>query len=171
MILLDHLVVLIQENPKTYDLIKVQVPVLLSLEPWFKENVKKQAPPLGRWIRIVANELEMRKSNPPKEPLDWRRASKTGCNCADCATLSQFLNDPALNIANLPLAEKRRIHLQEVIKRNKLDISYKTVRKGSPFTLVCTKTQGSYEAAAKSYGQDLTYLSKIQRLLDWHDQL
>lgn len=166
MILFDHLVVLIQENPNTYDLIKVQVPVLLSLKTWFKENVKKQAAPLDRWLRFVVNELELRKSNPPIEPLDWVRGAAIGCKCADCETLRGFLIDPKVNILKLPMAEKRRIHLQDIIKRNKLDIRHETICKGSPFTLVCTKTNASYEAALKSYDRDLIYLSKVQRLLD-----
>ena len=166
MILFDHLVVLIQENPNTYDLIKVQVPVLLSLKTWFKENVKKQAAPLDRWLRFVVNELEQRKSNPPIEPLDWVRGAAIGCKCDDCETLRGFLIDPKVNILKLPMAEKRRIHLQDIIKRNKLDIRHETICKGSPFTLVCTKTNASYEAALKSYDRDLIYLSKVQRLLD-----
>ena len=45
----------------------------------------------------------------------------------------------------LPLAEKRRQHLHQIIDGKKLDTTHVTDAKAGPIRLVCTKTQASYE--------------------------
>ena len=169
--LLGELVTFILGNPKDYDLVKVQVPALMSLENWLKVNVKKPAEPLGQWIRSVVTNLELRKSNRPVDPPDWKRKSVTGCDCADCKLLSGFLEDPNTKTLHIKLAEKRRMHLHQIIDRKQLDTTHVTERQGSPFTLVCTKTNSSYELAMKFYKQDLVYQARIQQIMDWHEAL
>ena len=93
------------------------------------------------------------------------------CQCADCRELGRFLSDPQTKTLRLPLAEPRRKHLHRVIDEKKLDTTHVTERKGRPFTLVWTKTKASYERALKVYRVDLDHLAKIQKILEWHEQL
>jgi hypothetical protein len=119
----------------------------------------------------VLGELEDRASHPPEKPADWRRESATGCRCADCQALSRFLKDPTAQVLRLPLAEQRRRHLHQVIDSNKLDTTHVTERRGRPYTLVCTKTQASYERALAAHHVDLDQRAKIGQLAAWHEGL
>src|SRR5581483_5184534 len=166
--LFERLVTYVLDRPQEFDLTTVQVPALLRLEAWLKRNVKHSSSPLHRWLTAVVDELEFRKAHPPQEPVDWRRESATGCNCADCTELSRFLKDPHTPTLRLPLAEARRRHLHQVIDRKKLDTTHVTERRGRPYTLVCTKTKASYERALHAYQVDLDHLAKIRKMLAWH---
>lgn len=169
--LLGRLAKYVLDRPKEFDLTTVQVPALLSLETWVNQTVKRSSAPLMDWLAAVLAELNSRKSHPPKEPADWRRESKTGCACADCLELSRFLKDPNTKTLRLPLAERRRQHLHQIIDGKRLDATHVTERKGRPYTLVCTKTQASYERALKAYRLDLDHLAKISQLSTWCEEL
>jgi hypothetical protein len=163
--LLDRLVTYVLDRPRAFDLTTVQVPALLDLEPWLKRNLKRRSAPLHRWLTALAGELETRASHPPLEPTDWRRESNTGCTCVDCQALRRFLKDPNAQTLRLPLAEPRRRHLHQVIDGRKLDTTHVTERRGRPYTLVCTKTKGSYERALEAHHVDLDQLANVRRLL------
>ncbi len=169
--LLERLVDHVLDRPKEFDLTTVQVPVLLGLAPWLKRHVKQPSAALHRWLAAIVEELEDRKAHPPKEPTDWRRESATGCKCADCKELSRFLEDPKQQTLRLPLAEQRRRHLHNVIDQRKLDTTHVTERRGRPYTLVCTKTRGSYERAFRAHQVDLDQLAKTRKLLAWDEGL
>ncbi len=169
--LLDRLVTYVLDRPKEFDLTTVQVPALLSLQPWLKRHLKTRCLPLEHWLRAVLGELEARAGRPPEKPTDWRRESATGCRCADCQALSRFLADPTAEVLRLPLAEQRRRHLHQVIDGHNLDTTHVTERRGRPYTLVCTKTQASYERARAAHLVDLDQLAKIGRLAAWHEGL
>jgi hypothetical protein len=164
--LLQRLVTFVLDRPKEFDLTTVQVPVLLDLESWLTRNVKRPCAPLHRWLTAVREILESRAAQPPQEPADWQRDSATGCRCADCQELSQFLKDPNRDKLRLPLAQDRRQHLHQVIDSQQLDTTHVTERRGRPYTLVCTKTKASYERALKAHHVDLDHLVKIRSLIE-----
>lgn len=166
--LVERLVSYVLRQPKEFDLTTVQVPALLGQEAWLKRNLKHSSPPLQRWLTAIVNELDDRRAHPPQEPMDWRRDSATGCNCADCKELSRFLENPNTPTLRLPLAEKRRQHLHHVIDGKKLDTTHTTDGRGSPYTLVCTKTKASFERALKAHQVDLDQVQKMRILLKWH---
>ncbi len=169
--LVERLIAFVSGRPKEFDLTTIQVPAWFGLEKWLKRNVKQSAPPIQHWLTKIVEELEVRKSQPPREPTDWRRESATGCNCADCKELSRFLEDSQAQTLRLPLAENRRRHLHNVIDKRKLDTTHTTERRGRPYTLVCSKTKASYERALKAYHVDLEHLAKMRQLLEWHEGL
>ena len=72
-----------------------------------------------------------------------------------------FLANPDRKQGRFPLAKKRRQHLHQIIDGNLCNLTHVTERRGSPFTLVCTKTTASYEAACKIHRRDLQNLSRI----------
>ena len=169
--LLDRLVTYVLAAPKEFDLTTVQVPLLVGLETWPARNVKHPSLPLGRWLTAIREQLESRIAHPPQAPADWRRKSNFSCKCRDCGELRRFLDDPGAEKARFPLAKDRRQHLHQVIDQNKLDVTHETERRGSPYSLICTKTQASYEVALKAHHLDLEQLKNIRKLLDWHDRL
>jgi predicted 2-oxoglutarate/Fe(II)-dependent dioxygenase YbiX len=117
-----------------------------------------------RWLAACRRELENRTAQAPQEPPDYRRAAKLSCKCADCRALSAFLDDPNRQQARFPLAKERRRHLHSIIQSNHCDCTHVTEHRGSPHTLVCTKTTASYEAACKIYERDLNNLSRLVAL-------
>lgn len=169
--LLERLATYVLDRPKEFDLTTVQAPALLSLETWLKRKVKQASSPLYRWLTACDAQLESRVSDPPQKPADWRRNSNTGCKCEDCRQLSLFLQDPNTMTFRLTASEYRRQHLHQAIDRMKLDVTHVTERRGRPYTLVCTKTEASYEVALKAHQVDLEQLAKIRKLLAWHAEL
>jgi hypothetical protein len=169
--LFEQLTTTILDPPKRFDFTTVQIPALLQMERWLRRNVKRPCAPLHRWLAAVVEELESRASHPPQEPTDWRRESDTGCSCADCKELSRFLRDPSMKTLRLPLAKDRRQHLHAIIDGKNLDTTHVTERSGRPFTLVCAKTQASFERTLRAHHLDLEHLTKIRNLYRWLDGL
>ncbi len=76
-----------------------------------------------------------------------------------------------LNTVRLPLAKARRQHLHGVIDSKQLDTTHVTDRAGSPQTLVCKKTTGSYERALAAHKVDLQNLKCVRAMSAWHKKL
>jgi predicted 2-oxoglutarate/Fe(II)-dependent dioxygenase YbiX len=169
--LLERLTTYVLDRPKEFDLTTVQVPAWLRLETWLEQSIQQSSSPLHCWLSAVHDELKSRASHPPLQPVDWRRESATGCDCADCRELSRFLDDPNKQTLRLPIHERRRQHLHQIIDEKKLDTTHVTERQGRPYTLVCTKTKASYERALEAHYVDLDHLKKTGKLLAWHARL
>ena len=169
--LFQRLVTCLIGRPNDFDLTTVQFVALLDLTKWLKLNVKHPCPPLQSWLAALVEQLECRVANPPQPPADWRRSSTISCKCADCTELSRFLRDPNTQILRFPLAKQRRQHLHNIIDGNKLDTTHVTEHLGSPHTLVCTKTQTSYERELQAHHVDLDQLAKLRDIVDWHQSL
>ena len=97
----------------------------------------------------------------PQNPLDYRRAAELPCKCTVCQALAESLTDPEKPQARFPMAKTRRQHLHHVIDSHRCDYTHVTERRGSPQTLICTKTTASYEAARKTHDQDLKHLARL----------
>jgi hypothetical protein len=156
--LLDHALACDQ-----YDLTDAHLTAIFALE---SRLVKLPAgdTAVTRWLAACRRELEHRTAEAPPPPTDYRRADKLSCKCADCRELSSFLADPNRPQARFPLAKARRQHLHGIIDSNRCDCTHVTEHRGSPHTLVCTKTTASYEAACQIYERDLQNLSRLAAL-------
>jgi hypothetical protein len=60
----------------------------------------------------------------------------------------------------------RRQHLHRQIEGHGLDMTHVTERKGSPQTLVCTKTRHSYLRRCAEYRQDIAALTALAELIE-----
>jgi hypothetical protein len=67
-------------------------------------------------------------------------------------------------MARFSIKKERRKHLHRQIDKHRCDVTHVTERKGSPQTLVCTKTQASYERRRKQYGDDQKSLAELERI-------
>ena len=143
-----------------YDLTDAHVAAIFALE----KQLGKLATPnvaISKWLGFCRAELENRVAAAPQKPLDYRRAADLSCTCKDCQALAEFLADPEKPQARFPMGKGRRQHLHGVIGSHDCDCTHVTERRGSPQTLVCTKTTASYEAARKIYDRDLKHLARI----------
>jgi len=145
-----------------YDLTDAHLAAIFALE---RQLAKRSADgAISRWIAACRRELEDRTAQAPQKPADYRRAARLSCKCADCRELAAFLADPDRREARFSLAKQRRRHLHGIIDRDRCDCTHVTERRGSPQTLVCTKTTESYTAARKIHQRDLKNLSRIAAL-------
>jgi hypothetical protein len=145
-----------------YDLTDAHLAAIFALERQLAKRSADEA--ISRWLAACRRELEHRTAEAPQKPADYRRAAKLSCNCRDCRALSEFLADPDRREARFPLAKERRRHLHNIIDRDRCDCTHVTEHRGSPHTLVCTKTTASYDAARKIHERDLKNLSRIAAL-------
>ncbi len=98
----------------------------------------------------AATMLLARSEHPPEAPKDWRQAGRIRCTCGDCRELQTFVLDPVERTHRFRLRKDRRRHLHEQIQRHGLDMTHETERRGSPQTLVCTKTAAPTSGNARS---------------------
>ena len=84
----------------------------------------------------------------PAKPRDWSQP-RVGCHCSDCHQLNRFLADPTQKTGNFPMAEKRRRHLQ--YKLPDTGCTHEIVCRGSPYTLVVTKTMKKWQDSHKAW--------------------
>ena len=85
--------------------------------------------------------------------------------------MSRFLRDPTERIGRFPLNKQRRQHLHRQIDKQRCDVRHVTERKGSPQTLVCTKTQKSYERRRTQYRVDQKLLAELEGLAQSQRQI
>jgi hypothetical protein len=56
---------------------------------------------------------------------------------------------------------KRRSHLIDMIRSHQCDVKHALERKGSPYSLVLTKTTGSFDPSVKRFQSDCRLLSML----------
>jgi hypothetical protein len=160
---LERFVSHVLKTPRRYNLHKVLIPDTKALDQSLKAAPDVQ-PAAARFSEHCLEELRAATAKPIEPPKDWKRKADLGCECEDCAALSQFLRDPVAHVGRFPLRKDRRQHLHRQIDRRGCDCTHVTERKGSPQTLVCTKTQGSYERRLNQYGVDKKLLAELEAL-------
>ena len=115
----------------------------------------------GTLWRLAADFLLARSSAPPVEPGDWTVAAEIPCTCEHCAKLRAFCRDPVARVERFKVRKDLRKHLHRTIDAHRLDLYHKTERRGSPYTLVCTKNRASHERRLKRYAQDLLRMESL----------
>jgi len=141
----------VQESPDEFSLDDCQVPCLKLLIPWSRQQFSLVHPQLASWLVSVRQQLESATARQPAPPTTWARPADVTCNCQYCAQLNAFLADPANEVGRIPAREDMRQHLIGMITRHQCDVKHVLERKGSPFSLVLTKTTGSYERTVKRF--------------------
>ena len=90
---------------------------------------------------------------------DWRIDVPTACNCADCQTLTRFLQSREQSI-DLPLAKARRQHLHGRIDGYEIPVSHSTRRQGSPFVLELRKLHKLFQESAREHARQSKLLDR-----------
>ena len=139
--------------PDTYGMDAVLVPAAREL-PAGAPGADMLRPPCLAHLRARAAE-------PLAPPADWRRDSTLPCRCPRCTGLARFLDDPGQRAWVLKAAEPDRSHVEGTIRTAGCDLDTATDRRGRPYSLVCTKTQASYERRARQRRQDLADLALL----------
>jgi hypothetical protein len=156
---LDHVLA----EHQRYPLHEVLIPAAKAIHPWAANDAAGKSA-LSRLAEHCLAELRTLTAKPIQPPADWSREADFKCSCPDCKMLAKFLLDPAAKVGRFPLRKDRRQHLHRQIDSCRCDCTHITDRKGSPQTLVCTKTQTSYERRLKQYGIDQQLLRELENL-------
>ncbi len=149
----------IQEKQR-YDLHLVLIPAVQAIAKWIKDEPAGRDA-FGRLLNHSLAELRALTATPIVPPGDWSREVDLDCKCPDCSELSRFLRDPIEAVHRFPVRKDRREHLHGQIERHNLDLARFTDRKGSPQTLVCTKTQASYERRRSQFSADKQFIAEL----------
>ncbi|TQC42516.1 2OG-Fe(II) oxygenase [Rhodococcus sp. WS4] len=104
--------------------------------------------------RHCARRLAARLARAVRADDDWSIADPGGCGCGLCATLGDFLADPARRRFEWPIKQESRRHVHSRIDRDELPVDHRTIRKGRPYTLVLAKTRALFEREAQARRRD-----------------
>lgn len=153
----------VMANTRHYDLRAILIPDVKAL---YKKTILTTAGrrAASQLLKHCLTELRAATAHPIEPPKNWKREAKLGCTCDDCVALSRFLRDPSERVGRFPMNKQRRQHLHQQIDEHRCDVKHVTERKGSPQTLVCTKTQDSYERRRKQYGADTKLFIELEEI-------
>jgi predicted 2-oxoglutarate/Fe(II)-dependent dioxygenase YbiX len=152
-------------TPKRYDLRTVLIPAVKVIQA----SLAADSPSRNSYEQLLHHclaELRTLTATPIEPPADWARDANIACKCADCKELARFLRDPTEQVHRFARRKELRQHLHRQIDLHKLDLSHVTDRKRSPQSLVCTKTQASYERRLAQFHVDLQLLKELEDLSD-----
>lgn len=161
---LSRVICLVQELPDEFRVDNSQIPCLKSLIPWSQSRFGSVHPQLLGWLNSVRQKLETATAARPALPTDWARPADVACACKYCAQLKAFLADAANEVGRIPAREDIRRHLIGIMDRHQCDVKHALERKGSPFSLVLTKTNGSFDRAVKRFEADQKLLAALPKL-------
>ena len=111
--------------------------------------------------RHAAGSLLARSAQPPAAPSDWALEATISCRCPHCRRLQQFYGAPRERVLRLPIRAELRRHVHQIIDSHGLDLLHETERKGSPYTLVCTKTRAGHQRRLAQYAEDITNMRSL----------
>jgi hypothetical protein len=160
----DHLDAFVRHvltDARHYGLREAIIPAVQAIFGWVAEIAVAQ-PAANRILEHCLTELRDATAQPVLPPKDWQRDAALACKCADCRALAEFLRDPERHEGRFPLRKERRQHLHRQIDQHGLDCTHVTDRRGSPQTLVCTKTQASFERRQEQYESDKKLLKQLE---------
>jgi hypothetical protein len=150
--LADRAATLILNHPLTFEVDAILVP---AARDRLSAPEAARQPAVARVRAACLAHLRARIALPLAPPADWRRPSALNCKCPDCADLTRFLEDPTRSQWTLRAAAPARSHVETTILNSKVDLKATTDQRGRPYTLVCTKTQASYEARVAQRARDV----------------
>ena len=151
-------------NVAGFDPVTAVVPALSLLHRRHGIGVKSDAC-FGKLWQHSAEFLLARSERPPKPPADWKQSVTISCRCVDCIELQRFARAPSEPVHRFGVRKDRRQHLHRTIDQHNLDMTHVTERKGSPQTLVCTKTRRAYQRLCEQYQADRIAMRDLIPLL------
>lgn len=152
----------ITSNPKAF---KPDSLLLPCLEQLSKRETAGDVVVSHLW-RQFASALLRRSGSPPAEPKDWAQSDKiTGADkFTHLKELQAFARDPESTTHRFKARQDIRSQIERAIEAQRLDMVHVTERKGTPQTLVVTKTRTRYEAARQQYENDCQQMTRLLKL-------
>ncbi len=141
---------------------KILFPVLEKSEAFPLEmHVKEKL-----WNACVQFYLN-RSQLPPPEPTDWKvdfQPDERDKNDPVIKQLKKFALDPKNQKWEIAIAQAGRRTIENAILMYQLPMTHETIRKGSPYKLVCCKTRDPYHREMQQYDKDISELKSLIQL-------
>jgi hypothetical protein len=136
--------------------------LLLPAALVLKERPQGAEPAADAALRqAVLAHLEQRIAEPLEPPTDWSRDAEIACTCPHCRGLSRFLASPTEPVWPFRAAQAQRDHVTQSVTRQRCDLDLRTDKRGSPYTLVCTKNQASFDRRVLQRESDLEHRRRL----------
>ncbi len=119
----------------------------------------RSASGLDTLASLCASHLGELIARPVRAEDDWSITWRDTCGCELCVPFGEFLGDGSRRTLEWPLAETRRKHIRQLIRAAELPVRHQTLRAGSPYTLILTKTDTLFERERKARQQAITDLA------------
>jgi hypothetical protein len=148
---LSRVIRFVRELPDVFSMDDCQIPALRLLIPWSRKRFGAVHPQFKMWLDTVRGQLEDATAKEPAPPANWGRPADVDCQCQHCAQLKAFLADPVHEVGRISAREDIRQHLMDRINWHRCDVKHSLERNGSPYSLVLTKTTGSFDRAVKRF--------------------
>jgi hypothetical protein len=159
-----HAAAAIVANVAGFNPVTAVVPALALLHQRHGVGIKSDAY-FGILWQHAAEFLLARSERPPEPPSDWKQSVTLSCGCADCIELQRFARASSEQVHRFNVRKDRRQHLHRTIDQHDLDMTHVTERKGSPQTLVCSKTRRGYQRQRDQYQADRAAMAALLPLL------
>lgn len=119
---------------------------------------------VGTLWRHCGEWLLRRSATPPAPPESWTLPLTDRQLKGLRADLKAFALDPEQKEMRFRVRKDLRQEIHRIIESRKLDMTHVTERRGSPHTLVCTKTLAHYGRACRQYEKDVSSMRRLLRL-------
>lgn len=129
----------------------------LAVDATLELDLRGRCPP--EWLDVVVQGLEERTETAPT-PLGLARSRISGCRCAHCSAVSDFLEDPERETLAYGVRQDLRHHVRQHL-RPEMDLETHELRTSSPYKLVLTKVNRRYERAKRRYEEHLDALEAL----------
>jgi len=117
------------------------------------------------YYRTVIDILKFNTKVIPLKPVDWKREfNYKGEIDTQLEILKEFLQDKDKESHIYAKAQEYRTNMEYLIDHLELDISYVTVKKGSPHQLHLTKNENSFESKLKKFEIDTKMLEVFESI-------
>ncbi len=133
---------------------------------WAKTLLKIEhfSPLIQKIFEETIKRYQFRVHNKPEPPKDWTRPIPQNTNYKNIwAILEPFMQSPTTQVFEYRRVQKERDEMLYAIRNSSADLKTETIKKGSPHTLLITKTQDNYLSQMKIWNHDVMVLEKLER--------
>lgn len=146
-------------------LLDVDSTLLPALESAFSRTNRPPSELINPLWQHAAEFYLGRSAYPPPVPVDWAQLVSIGSErTPELHELELFARDPVRRELRIRAKKEIRQTIHQTIEQLGLDMTHVTERKGSPYTLVCTKTRASYERACNRHCGDQKDMRRLHAL-------
>lgn len=108
-------------------------------------------------------DLQIRTAIQPQPPTDWAREIPLNKGLRkELDLIASFITSPTMFEFRYVMRESLRRDMEYAISQSGVDLSFETIKRGSPHTLRIFKNQNTYERKLKAWKEDLILLKTLR---------
>ena len=138
-----------------------------STLPKALRELRDRAKPLSDSPALVSlweyssGQLLARSRTPAPGPDDKSIEASIECDCVHCRGIATFCRDRTATVLRFRVRQEIRRHLREEIRQAGVDLKCETLRRGRPYSLVCSKTPAGYQRRMARYAGDVESMKML----------